>query len=353
MKKVAFLLLVLCLCLLPACSSQKKVSGKIVETRIDKETSRASFVIQADTNQEIGIWITEETLLFSFVEDITADDLKTGSLTDVIVSVTYQKFPRSFMTQDRQQIAAYRASEIQIVGFLTSETAMLSDGTNVEIWQYSNETVYILPNGAELLRITDPIGPQNVYVGGIESLDDLEEQAQHKVLTFYQEQGLRYDANAALEKAYSDYIQKGRPAKFHSHRIKQAISPTASNAHMMYFLTSTLLPIDDNYYYESRIGAAFNRKTGAVISNWDLFSCSPEEAKQALLDIAGITDPVLRQEMIDAFKPENIILFPGNLEVCFQQGTLPSEAYSYLLGLNYDDRLSAILHEWAVPQSSS
>ena len=48
--------------------------------------------------------------------------------------------------KNKQEIAAYIAKEVQITGFWTSETATLSDGTNVEIWQYYNDAVYILQN---------------------------------------------------------------------------------------------------------------------------------------------------------------------------------------------------------------
>ncbi|MEG1636004.1 MAG: hypothetical protein RR324_00675 [Cellulosilyticaceae bacterium] len=54
-----------------------------------------------------------------------------------------------------------------------------------------------------------------------------------------------------------------------------------------------------------------------------------------------------------AFKAENIILFPNNLEVCFPQGTLPNYENSYQLSIDYDHRLAEILNEWAVPKSSN
>jgi len=163
---------------------------------------------------------------------------------------------------------------------------------------------------------------------------------------------LLYDVQAELEKAYDGYIEEEKPLQFNSYMINQDIAPTASNETMMYFLTSVLLPIDSNHGYAHRIGAGFDKKTGEHINNWKLFSCSPEEAKQEILDIANINDPILRKEMEIAFKAENIILFPENLEISFKKGTLPSQENSYILGLDYDERLSKILNDWAIPKTS-
>lgn len=352
MKRIGLLLFTISLCFLVACSTQREVSGRIIETNIDENTGLISFVIHADNDKDVGILLTDETSIFSFVEGITADEFKTGSFTDVVVSVEYDDSQRSLTTNSNQEITAYNAKQIQITGILTAETAALSDGTTIEIWNCSNESCFTLPNGIELMRIQCLTGPDNVYVGGVESFDDLCEEAQKNVMRFYDEQGLLYDVQAELEKAYDDYLQQEDATKFNSYMISQDISPTASNETVMYFLTSVLLPIDGNHCCECRIGAAFDRKTGDVISNWDLFSCSPEEAIQTILEIVGVTDLSLREEMEKAFKPESIILFPDNLEVCFPQGSLPSQEYSYMIGLDYDDKLSEILNQWAIPESN-
>ena len=80
------------------------------------------------------------------------------------------------------------------------------------------------------------------------------------------------------------------------------------------------------------------------------FSCSEEEAKKAILNIAGITDPVLRAEIEAAFKPGHITLFTDNLEVSFPTEALPSQEHSYILGLDFYDVLSKILKQWAIPK---
>lgn len=352
MKKIVLILFGISLFILYSCGNQREVLGKIIETDIDEETGVVSFVIKTDNEEDAGIFLTDETDILSFAEGVKADEFKKGFFTDVIVSVECENSHRSLVTKNNQEITAYNAKKIQIIGFLTLETTALLDGTNVEIWKYYNDTIYILQNGIELLQIRNPSGPNDVYVAGIESFDDLEKEAQSHVLKFYENQGLLYDIQTELEKAYGDYLKEEDSSKFDPYMISQDIAPTASNETMMYFLTSVLIPIDSNHGYEYRIGAGFDKKTGNHIGNWDLFSCSPEEAKQEILDIANVNDPILRKEMEMAFKAENIILFPENLEISFKKGTLPSQENSYMLGLDYDDRLSKILNEWAIPKTS-
>lgn len=349
MKKIVLLFAATLLCLFTACTHQNKLSGKIIETNIDESTGLVSFVVHTDSNKDVGIFLTDETYIFTFVDGFTVDEFKEGSFTDITVSVEHAQPQKTLSMANGRKITAYNAKQIDLTGFLTTKTATLSDGTHLSVFNYFNGTAYILPNDIELLREQCPIGPNNVYVAGVESFDDLSPKAQKKVMAFYHEQGLLYDLQAELEKAYAGYLQQEDAATFNSYMISQDIAPTASTESAMYFLTSVHLPIDGNHGYEHRIGTAFNKKTGNYISNWDLFSCSPEEAMQTILDIADITNPDLRKEMENAFVPENIIFFPDNLEVCFQQGTLPSQEHAYLLGLDYDDRLCAILYPWAVP----
>lgn len=118
----------------------------------------------------------------------------------------------------------------------------------------------------------------------------------------------------------------------------------------MYFLTSVNLPKNHNTGYEYRIGTAFDCETGEIIDNLELFSCSKDEVIEKILDIADIDDITLRKEMTAAFKAECIIVFPNHIEIHFADGTLPSQEHSYSIGLDYNDALISILHDWAIPQ---
>ena len=160
-----------------------------------------------------------------------------------------------------------------------------------------------------------------------------------------------YDTQAELEKAYANYLKMEN--EFDSYMIGQEISPSASTDSVIYFLTTVFLPIDGSRGYEQRIGTMFDKATGEPIDNKELFTCPQDEAIEKIMDIAGVNDTVLRSEMKAAFVPENVIFFQDNLEICFQQGTLPSQEHTYMIGLDYDDRLGEILYEWAIPRGNN
>lgn len=233
------------------------------------------------------------------------------------------------------------------------ETSMnLSDGTNVDVLKDSSSISYLLSDGTELLRVENPSGPDNVIVGGTDSFDDLSEAAQTNILTYYSKQGLLYDVNKVLEQAYADYQNTENKEEFTSYMLSQEITPSASNERILYFITSVYLPIDSQNGQEIRLGAAFDRETGSHINNWELFSCSEEEAKQTLLDIAQIKNSPLREEMEASFSPEYLTFFMDNLEISFPAGTLPSQENCYILGLDYDKELCQILNDWAIPKQN-
>ncbi len=329
------------------------ISGKVIETNVDAEIGLSSFVIQTDDNKEIGIRMTDETHCFSFVEGMSSETFLSSPQTDVLVSVKCYRSHESLMTDEGKKITAYNAERIIVDGYLKNDIITLSDGTDVDLWQYSNAAAYALRNGTELLRVQTPSGPDHAYVVGVESLDDIDAGAKNNILEFYRDRGLLYDEKAELEKAYAHYLASDEPSEFDSYSIGQETAPSASTDTVIYFLTTVSLPIDGSHDYELRIGTAFHKSTGEPIDSWDLFSCSPDEALETIMDIAGVSDPVLKAEMKRAFYPENLIFFQDNLEVCFRQGSLPSQEYTYILGLDYDDRLAEILHDWAIPRSNN
>lgn len=350
MKKRLIVLLVLCIFFLCACNSEQTIDGQVIETSFNPDTKSTQFVILTNEGKEIGIVMDTETSVMTWVDGVDVDNFKSGEVVDVMVTAKYDRSSSSLTTGDGKDIKSYTAHDIRITAFLTRDALKLADGKSIDIWSHSGRTVYQLNDGTELLDIRDPFGPNNVYVGGIESFDDLDESAQSNVLSYYANQGLLYDVDIELERAYTNYKYTENKSDFSSLFLSQDIAPTSSNEKVMYFLTSITLPIVGNHGYEMRLGAAFNREEGKHISNWELFACSEEEAKQAILDIAGISDLVLRAEMEAAFKPEYIILFTDNLEVSFPVETLPSQEHGYILVLDFDDDLSKILNEWAIPK---
>ena len=231
-----------------------------------------------------------------------------------------------------------------------------SDGETVDCWveTYSWGTAwgyyyYKLSDGTELLREEQDNGPENVYVMNHESWQDLGETAREAVSAYYEEQGLLYDVEEELEKAYGDYLAcQESGTEFQSWLVGQSVSPMASNEELFSFLTVVTLPQGGGIVDELRLGTIFDRETGAVVSPWDLFSVSEEEAREALLDQVSKWEPELRQEMAAAMKPEYLLWQDDHLELWFPAGSLPGEAYAWGTGIDYTE-LEDVLHDWAVP----
>lgn len=229
----------------------------------------------------------------------------------------------------------------------------LSDGASVDLWRtnWSGNDSYRLSDGTVLLTVQDVSGPDEMYVGGVERFEDLNQTAQKEILAFYENQGVLYDLMSELEKAYAEY-QNCREAgtNFNNLYISQDIAPTASNDHMICFLTSVMHP-DHGKLQEERFAAVFDKETGEVLSQWNLFLPDEAETRKQLLTAAQLKNPVLWAEMDAAMKPEYIILFPDQLEIFFPQGSLPSQEYSYTLAIEYE-KLQGIIQPWAVPAAA-
>lgn len=229
-----------------------------------------------------------------------------------------------------------------------------SDEAYVDLWRsdFGGRDVYKLTDGTTLLTVQDSIGPADVYVGGVECFDDLGETAQNAILAYYEEQGLHYNIQVELEKAYAEYLSCLKTGEnFNSFFVSQEVSPTASNESIMCFITSVLLPVSGQEAQEIRLGAAFNRDTGEKVDTLDLFSLPKNKALKQLVILSQITDADLLVEMEAVMKPQYIIFFPDSLEITFPQGTLSGQEYSFGYGIDYDD-LKDVLHSWAIPYSS-
>lgn len=226
------------------------------------------------------------------------------------------------------------------------------DGKSLNLWRNDfGDVCYKLSDGTVLLTVQAPIGPDKVYAGGVDGFDDLNTSAQAAVREFFKEQGLFYDPQVELEKAYEEYLNSKVSGKVYRERyISQAIVPTASNDNIICFLTTVTLPVNGQVTQEIRLGTVFDRKTGQVMSNWDLFTLPEDEARQWLVDALDVA-PALRDEMKAALKPEYIVLFPHNLEVTFPRGTLPNLEDSYTVALDYGE-LKNVFQTWAIPDNS-
>lgn len=349
MKRKFIFLLFICMFLLCGCNSKKSITGQVVEVFHGTGSNDTQFVLHTKENEEIGIMLDDETQVWCFIDDIDAEDFKDGTVSNVMITVEYTGRSISMETPDNREIKAYIAKDIKIDTAITKDKLRLSDGTSVDMWETSFGVVYKVSNGTELVRVQNTPGPNDIVVVGLDNVTDLSDTAKSNILTFYKDQGLFYDLNSELESAYADYQQTETKSEFKSHMLSQDITLCTFNDSVMYFITTVNLPIDGYNLKQLRLGATFDRKTGKQINAWELFSCEKNEVIQTILDLAQVTDPVLRAEMEKAFSPENIVMFQNNLEVSFPKGTLPSQENGYTICLDYNEEISKILNIWAIP----
>lgn len=230
---------------------------------------------------------------------------------------------------------------------VTEKSYTFLDGTYVNLWrpELGGRDEYRLPNDTIILTVIDPRMPSNIF-GDVEQLN---ETAQEQILAFYEKQGLLYNVSLELKRAYAEYLTcQDSGATFYGFQVGQETSPSASNADLIFFQTTVSLPISGQTVQEIHKGAVFDKQTGAVLSNWDLFSLPKEEVVARLLIKANIWDDELFSEMQEAMQPEYITLFSDSLQISFPQGSLHSQQTRYDLGLTYEE-LKDVMHAWAIP----
>lgn len=344
MKRLLFLPLALCFLLLAACGDHEPyVLGELIEVAPGADGHPVSFVLRTSDGEEVGVFWAKDTVFSSYEENAAFP-----APGEAWLDVRTDPVPRPLTTADGSRIPAYVARVIYVHELLSGETAPLPDGQQALIWRDSGSRVYRLENHQALVWEGFPSGPENVQVAGQESFYDLSPQAQERVAAFYEEQGLLYDIQDVLARAYAAYREQGEA--FLAFAAGQEVAPVASNARVMYFQTTVTLSVDSgDVVTKDERGAAFDRRTGRRFSLWELFACPEEQARAALLRqvVRGQEEP-LRSAMAQAFRPESVVFFPTRLSVCFPAGTLPGEEKEYNVSVDYSD-LDGVLQPWAVP----
>ena len=350
-KFISVLLAALSICLLlTACGhDMKNVCGEVVDILEDTASGCPILLIQEGKRQK-AVLLTEHTYVYADSDDL-ASSWKAAPTTDVSVDA-YRLYDKTSVTAGGKKISAYQADTIRITGYLVPDAVTLSDGTPLDAWKTSMfGTTYRLRDGTELLREDAPSGPENHYVAGLESFDDLSEAAKPTVRQYYEEQGALYDLQAELERAWAEYRED--PEGFSTHYISQDTAPAGSNQQIMYFNTNVTLPVSGDICQDYSLCAAFDRETGENIPLADLFTCPASQIPETLLDLAEKGSwpdtPALKQEMLTAFQMEYLSFWSDYVMLAFPAGTLPSQEYTYLVNIDYTD-LADILQPWAIPQ---
>lgn len=351
MKKRLFLLLSLSLCLvLSACGSKDSIYGEVVEV------TPSALILQTNEGKRVAVLLEENTYIWG-MDDIDGDNYKAAPHTGIQISFFDKGRAGSVTAADGKQVKAYHADAfIRIEAYLIPDAAVLSDGTILDVWETGSfDTNYQTKDGVVLLRESAPNGPENHYVGNLESFDDLSEAAKPHITEFYEKQGTLYDLQAELERAWVEY--KADSQSFSPFVVRQDSCPAASSERVFYFRTNLTRTISGNTVQETTLCAAFDRETGANIPLVDLFVCPEKDIVKKLLDLAekdgsGPADPVVKAEMEAAFQMKYLYFSQDNLWLEFPQGTLPSQEYTYLVSVTFNDECKALLHPWAVPATT-
>ena len=359
MKKLLFVVILGSVFLFAGCSKERWIYGQALEMQSNDGVGIVSFTMQEGASQEIGILLTDETSIESWIKNDEEKRyrLSKEELENANVSVQIHNSERTLVKENGEKIPAYNAKKIEIIAKDTGERIKLKDGTEVEIWEESHENpkVYKLENGAEILRDGGRTGPSNALVPEQEKFDDLKKKVQTRILTYIEEKIVLYDITEELEKSYAAYKKKTAQEEFDTPILCQDILLRASNDRMLYFTVTGTTSEQGEHTKEIGMGMAFDRETGEPVEMWDLFRCTKKELVQTILKCSKISDPVLEQEMLEALRPEYILFYSDTLEVRFPNGTLPSkeekgksfDAFSF----DWSEKaIKEIVHEWAIPK---
>ena len=337
-RKLACLALGAVTAMLMSGCGEASIHGEVIEVETQAQSRDMRIVVAQDDGGTVTVSTNDNTLIFSWLDEVTTADLREGTMDGIMVSAEGRK-TREGLTASHVVI-----DELRIPGGYT-----LDDGTQLDLRQGYRQHSYYLPDGTELLCVSTPVGPENVTVLGTEVLGSLSEEAQEKILSYYRDQGILYDEFQVLEDAYDAWYILG--GEFSTYSLSQEISPTASNDELIYFLTVATIPDGGpNSYTELRLGGAFRKDTGEPVSQSELFTCAEDEIIRKVAELCRVDDEELIAAMEDSFRPEYLVFFPDNLEIRFPAGTLPGYDTSFSMGLDYSGDVCALLHGWAVPK---
>ena len=328
MKKL--LLIVPLLFLLTGCG------GKVIYGEVQSIAPKGDYLELSIVGKDDTVLADDNTMVYSFA------GIEEGLLDGELI--------RPYITAYdlRWTFDGYYSDRIYVESIILPEPYVLEDGTELTVRKDFTHTTYFAPNGADILWEQEPYGPHNVSVGGLPTFDMLNEQAQEAILAYYEEQGLLYDLDAELEKAYEEFLSMGNPVTFQARHLSQEISPTAANEKLIWHSVHVTRPVGNNLHHQTNTPTVFDRETGEVINTSELFQCTEIELGRRILEIVNMPDTELSREMENAFRFEYLQFSSNYLDVCFPAGSLNSQNTDHSLGVEYED-LYGFIHPWAVP----
>lgn len=363
-KRWAILVLAALLALsLTACQDHKNMEGIVVEVQTDEAGNLTAFVLESEGNRT-GVLIAEKTSFWpngissGTLEEFRAQFQK-ELRKDTLASVWYYPRRDKLETEDGETVRAYWAITADIAGELKREALTLRDGTPIDLLERDTwaDRTYRLADGTELLRVDEPRGPENVYVGGREGFDDLSEAVQEKVRAYYEDRGPLYDEEKVLEQCYAAWKELGDT--FQAGHVSQSVSPAASTERVMYFTTELTQPdltrleeYGSQLYSHANFQDAFDRQTGEKMDTRDLFGVPWEEVRRRVPELVDWdVDPAIAAQIQEKLEPEYLIFESDALSVWFPAGALEGEKQTYGFGVSYSNAPEGFFQPWAIPET--
>lgn len=329
MKRWIAILALLCALVLTGCGRETSVDGTVTAVDYDEDGIMTALTLCTLDGETEQVALTESTGLFSYVEGTDRADIRP----EMTVRV-----------EGERKDGVWQADWVSITGVPEHGAAVLADGTVVDALHRSWETVYQLPDGTQLLRVNDPFWPED-ETGRI---PELSPAVQTAVSAYFHDQGIRYDEQAELERAYEAYCAD--PEQFSAYLVGQCILLCGASERVIYYETDVTLPVSSGVITGETTVTAFDRETGAVIPAENLFTCTPEELIAAVLDAAGVTEQPLRREAEAAFRLEYLRLSDTGIDIQYPMGTVPSQEHSWGIFQDYDETILSLILPWAVPE---
>ena len=331
MKKL--LILISLILLLSGCSKEK-IRGEVIS--VTSADPYVQLIVRTENDRQIPVLADDNTFVYSFFG--SDEGLLSGDLIHPYVTV-YEL---------RKQDGGWLSARICVESIQLPDGYTLSDGTELTVRRDYHHTIYIAPDGTELLLEQEPVGPGNIHTGGVPSLSDLPENVQTAITGYYRELGLLYDLDREIDRIYHNYLETENNTEFQSRLLAQDICPAAASEKLIWFGAHVTLPREDGLHHQTSTYTIFNRETGEVVDPASLFLCTEEELARIILDLSGMPDTELRREMENAFRFDYLEFNSYALDVRFPAGSLISQNTDHILGIHYED-LAGILHPWAIP----
>ena len=332
--------LMLSCALLVSCSTEKEIIGEIIEVHIDELAGIEEYVVLTKKGETIGLTATSGTAMFSWVDSLDVEDLKSGEQIGAVVSAKCDRKRTTIVTNDGKKIRAYPATSIAVEESVMRGAYTLADGTVLT----RRDTIfdrfsYELPDGTELLWGEVPNPENNLSGGTLEDRSDLSEEAKDKIAAYLSKHGPFYDLDKSLENAYADYINASETKRdFRANIMLQENRLLEGNGH--YVTCSVRLSTPAEQYYtgvaeEDEFFVIFDTQTGEVVPLWDMFKVSEEQARRTLgKHCVANNVSTTAEEYANAIDPEHVCWSSEGFDIYFPAGTFQEHEHKLVVSID-------------------